>query len=152
MARAARLSRLLLLAGGGILLAAGAAVAAAGIALPERVHALLPQVAVDTPAIGGAMVALGVGVGVAGLTEVLVGLALGRRDWASAAGVVALGLLAMLLLALAATILTEIAAGAAAWLLAPAGVLVAIAGVHGAAAWRLAAASFPRSGGSRGPG
>jgi hypothetical protein len=120
-----------------MLLAGGAGVVT-GIAIPDRLHALLPPVVIDAAAIGGATVALGVAMGVVGLAQLLMGLLLGRGSWA-AAGVVSLGLLAALFLALGVALLTEVAAGADDWLVAPGACLLVLAGLYGVAAWRLAA-------------
>lgn len=147
MAPVPRLPRLLLIVGGALLLVAGAAGVVAGIAIPDRLHALLPPVVIDVAAIGGATVALGVAIGLVGSAQLLIGLLLGRGEW-TAAGVLSLGLLAALVLALGVALLTEVAAGAAGWLVAPGACLLVVSGLYGVAAWRLAAARSapPREG------
>ncbi len=152
MAPVPRLTRVLLLVGGGIALAAGVAGLVAGATVPDRLLALLPPVAVDAPAIGGATVALGALLAGAGLLQVGTGLLLGRGDWARAAGIVILGLLAALLLAVGVAVLTEVGAGAPAWLVAPGLALAGAAVVYGIAAWRLAGASHRAPEEPRGPG
>jgi hypothetical protein len=139
MAAAPRFPRLLLLGTGCLLVVAGAAGAGAGLLVPGRLHALLPAVVVDAAAIGGAAVALGAVVATLGAAQLLIGLLLERAGW-TAAGVVSLGVLAALLVALGVVLLTEVAAGAAGWVVAPAAVLLLLAGLYGAAAWHLATA------------
>ncbi len=138
MAPVPRLARALLVVGGGVVFAAGIAGVAVGLLIPDRLEALLPPVAVDAAAIGGASVALGVLLLAAGLVQATVGLLLGRGDWAHAAGAVILGLLGALLLAVAVAMLTEVGAGAPAWLVAPGLALASLALLYGTAAWRLA--------------
>ncbi len=138
MAAPPRLPRLLLLAGGAVLLVAGIAAVVAGIAIPQRLQALLPAVVIDAAAIGGATVALGVAIAVMGAAQVAIGLFLGRAGW-TAAGVVGLAVLAALLLALGVALLTEVAAGAPGWVAVPGAGLLLVAAVYGAGSWRLVA-------------
>jgi hypothetical protein len=134
-----RFPRLLLLAGGALLLLAGATAVAAGIAIPDRLLALLPPVAIDSAAVGGATVALGLLIAALGLLELLLGLVVrGRSAWRVAAAVVVIGLIGILLVALGVALLTEVAAGASVWLV-PAGLaLVATGVVHWSGGWVLA--------------
>jgi hypothetical protein len=147
-----RLPRVLLLVGGVVLLGAGIAGVAAGATIPDRLHALLPAVVVDAAAIGGATVALGVLLVFAGLLQVVVGLLLGHDDPTRAAGVVVLALLGTLLLAVGVALLTEVGAGASAWLLAPGLALGGVAVLYGVAAWRLAGWHSEPPDGIEGPG
>ena len=73
-----RVPVLLLLAVGLLLLVVGAAAIYAGLALAERIHALLPPITADEHAIGGAAVALGIGFLVTGLLHLAMGLVLAR--------------------------------------------------------------------------
>jgi hypothetical protein len=139
MASTPRLPRLLLVIGGGAILVTGIAGVAAGATIPDRLHDLLPGVVVDAAAIGGATVALGVLLVGVGALQVVIGLLLGRGDPTRAAGIVVLAVLGALLLAVGVALLTEVGAGASAWLLAPGVALAGVAMLYGVAAWRLAA-------------
>ncbi len=142
MAPVPPLPRLLLIGGGGVVLSAGIAGVVAGVTIPDRLHALLPAVVVDAAAIGGATVALGALFVGAGVLQLVTGLLLGRGDPTRAAGVVILAFVGTLLLAIGVALLTEVGAGATAWLLGPGIALAGVAALYGVAAWRLAARPF----------
>jgi len=133
-----RFARILLLAGGGLLVAGGIAGLVAGAAVPDRLYALLPPLVIDAAAVGGATVALSAAILVGGAVELSVGFRLGRAPWAASAALIVLAVTGALLLAIGVALLTEVAAGASAWLAVPGMVLVATAAAHGVAAWRLA--------------
>lgn len=64
---------------GAVLLVAGVISAGTGLLNPGRVRAFLPELSIDTGAIGGATVALGVGLMVLGAGQLALSLALRRR-------------------------------------------------------------------------
>ncbi len=132
-----RLPRLLLLLGGSLFVVTGAVGVGAGALLPDRLQALLPPVVVDTAAIGGATVALGLVALAAGLVQVGIGIRLSHGGWAVAAAAVVLAVLGALLVATSVVLLTEVAAGAPSWLLAPGLALLVVATVYAIGAWRL---------------
>lgn len=138
--------RILLVAGGAGCLLAGFAAVAAGMAVPARLLDLLPPVAIDAQAVGGAAVALGVLLAALGAAQVGIGVALrAGRSWRLAAGIVFTALTAALAAAIGVALLTQAAAGGS-LLLVPAGLaLVGVAAAYLAAAWRLAG-SRPRPG------
>lgn len=85
----ARLVAGFLLAIGGLSMLVGVAVLVTGVVAPERVRDAVGNLAIDAPAVGGAMAALGVAVAAIGLAQLAVarGLIAGS-DWAWTAGTV----------------------------------------------------------------
>lgn len=137
-APSSRLARPLLLGCGALLVLIGLAGLVVGVLLPDRVLALLPPVDADAAAIGGAMVTLAVASVAVGVALVALGLWMGRARWVGAVATVVLGMLAALLTAFGVALLTEVAAGASAWLLVPGGVLLGVAAACATAALTLA--------------
>jgi hypothetical protein len=74
----------------------------------ERLEGALPPLSIDTDALRGALVAVGVAMGLTAAAHgtVVVGLRAGRR-WASSAGILLAGMLTATFLALAAAALTS---------------------------------------------
>ena len=116
MARLPRLALAFLLVAGIVLCLAGAAAMAVGIVNPHLISDRLPPEAIiDAPAVGGAAVALGVGIGVLGLAHLGTAVALRRRvGTAATAGVVLAATMAVLSFGFAIAALVSIASGAAA--------------------------------------
>jgi hypothetical protein len=135
MARASARAAIFLTGAGLILVLAGALGAAIGILIPDRIHALLPPLAPDVAAIGGAIVALGVML--IGLGGLHLAVATGLRRGSSFGSVAAasLGMLmAVICLGSAASAAVSLAAGSApALALVPATVGLAL--LAGAYAW-----------------
>ena len=115
MARSIRLAAGILLGAGIVLLLAGAAGVAVGLVNPQLISDQLPtEAGIDALAVGGAAVALGVGIGLVGLAHVATALALWRGiGMAATAGVVLAATMAMLSLAFGIAALVSIASGAA---------------------------------------
>ena len=135
-------ARLVLTAGGMAMLLSGVVLAALGLFAGGWLRSLLPPLAIDTRAVGGAALALGVFVAVVGAAQLAAALSVARAGrWVAAAAAVVSGLLAGLLVACAVAAATQVALGGSAWLLpASAGLMVAAIG-YGAGAWGLANAS-----------
>lgn len=135
-------ARLVLVVGGSATLLAGLIVATLGLVGAGWLRSLLPPVVIDAAAVGGAAFALGLSVATAGAAQLVLAIALRRPGrWVGAAAVTTAGLLASLLIALAAAAMTEVARGGAVWLLLPGLALGMAALVYGASAWSLARAS-----------
>lgn len=79
MATSARGPAALLALLGLVLLLLGAAAIGAGLVFAERIRAMLPPVAIDAAAVGGALVALGGAAGLLGAAHLAVALAIRRR-------------------------------------------------------------------------
>lgn len=134
------MTRAVLLAGA-ILWAIGSLVAAAVSAVGvETIERLVPELAIDSEALRGAIVALalGLGLGAAAHAAVLLGLRRRRRR-AWAAGILLAGMLAATFFALGASAFTSaIAAPASATVLVAAGVAASLAALgYGVVAARL---------------
>jgi hypothetical protein len=133
MGRPSWLARAILVVAGVVLALAGSAAIAVGLLNPGLISSQLPpDAAVDTPAVGGAAVALGVAFVSLGLVHVAIGVAL---RWGSAvvatSAVVLASTMAVLSLGTAIAAVVSIASGAApAIYLLPvsAGLVVAVLG------------------------
>ncbi len=103
---------MLVLSGCGVLLLlAGGAGIFAGLFLAERIHALLPaEITSDAAAIGGAAMALGAALLLAGVAHVVLGAAV-RRGRLLVAAILACGLMAAILLGWTVAALVSAAAG-----------------------------------------
>lgn len=116
MGRPSGLASAILLAAGIILLLAGAAAVAVGRFNPGLISSQLPpEAAVDTPAVGGASVALGVATAFLGVVHLVTALALRRGSAIAATGAVLLAsTMAVLSLGFGIAAVVSIASGAAA--------------------------------------
>ncbi len=128
----------LVLTGAGlVLMLAGGAGVFAGLALADRIHALLPdEITSDAAAIGGAAMALGAALLLAGIAHLLLAAAI-RRDRSLVAGIVLCVVMSVIAVGWAVAALVSAAAGSA-----PAGGMVpaaiGLAGVAAAYAWAAA--------------
>jgi hypothetical protein len=130
--------RLLLIAGLAWLLAAASALTVAVLGA-ERLMQLLPPLAIDTDAVGGAVTAFGFAFGVVSAAHVGIVLALPRRPRARSAAILLTALFTAIFVTGAAAAFTSAAAAAeSAMLLLPAGVAAVIVAV----AYGVATASF----------
>ncbi|MGZ6255949.1 MAG: hypothetical protein ACXWMB_02910 [Candidatus Limnocylindria bacterium] len=133
MGRPSRLPRAILVVAGVLLALAGAAAIAVGLLNPGLISSQLPpDAAVDTPAVGGAAVALGVAVVSLGLVHVAIAVALRSGTGVVATSAVVLAsTMAFLALGTAIAAVVSIASGAAPVIyMVPAsvGLLVAVLG------------------------
>lgn len=137
MARPLRRVSLVLASAGAALLVAGLGVATIGLARPDLISSQIPPGFIDTPAVGGATFALGVGLVLLSLCHLLTALALRRhvRGAATLAVVLAsiMGVLAFLF-AVAAVVSLASGSAPAHIMLPAAGALVIGAIAYGAAA------------------
>ncbi len=138
-----RVPVLLLFGVGLLLLVVGAAGIYAGLALAERIHALLPPITADADAIGGAAVALGIGFLLVGLLHLGMGFVLARSGPAASelslvSAITLCALMGTLAVGWAVAALVSAASGSApAEGMVPAGFgLLGMAGLYG---WALAA-------------
>jgi hypothetical protein len=137
-----RWPRVVLAVGGGVMVLAGAGGMALGTGGGAFVRALLPPVAVDASAVGGATVALSAVVVGFGAVQLLLARAVSRPGrWTAAAAVILSGLLAAASLAVAVVSATQAAAGGPAALLAVAATMLVIALAYAAASMTLARTS-----------
>lgn len=139
MARPRRVAAVVLMAGGVLLCLGGASGVAVGLLNPHLISDQLPRdAAIDAPAVGGAAVALGIGIAVVGLAHLVIAAAL-RRGFAPAgtAGVALAAPMGVLAFGFAVAALVSIASGAA-----PAIFMVPAAIVLGAAVVGYAAATM----------
>ena len=115
MGRPFRLAWAILLIGGIVLVVAGAASIAVGLFNPELISSQLPpDAAVDTPAVGGAAVALGVAIAFLGLVHGVTAVALRSGAAIAATGAVVLAsTMAVLALGSAVAAVVSIASGSA---------------------------------------
>jgi hypothetical protein len=113
--RSTRFAVAVLLSAGIVLLLGGAAAVAIGRLNPRLISDQLPTDAgIDALAVGGAAVALGVGIGLLGLVHVAIAVALWRRvGIAATSGVVLAATMAMISLGFGVAALVSIASGAA---------------------------------------
>jgi hypothetical protein len=139
-----RIPVLLLLGVGLLLLVVSAAGIFAGLALAERIYALLPPITADADAIGGAAMALGLGALLAGLIHLGMAAALARGGAESGeltlvAGIALCSVMATVALGWAVAALVSAASGSApAEGMLPAGIgLLVLAGLYGWAVVRL---------------
>jgi hypothetical protein len=135
-------ARLVLVVGGTAMLLSGLVVAALGLFAGAWLRSLLPQVAVDASAVGGAAFALGLTVAAAGASQLTLAASVRRPGrWTTAGAAVLTGLLAALLIACAAAAVTEVARGGTPWLLGASLALTVAAFAYAATAWKLGRAS-----------
>ena len=135
-------ARLVLMVGGSVTLLAGLVAATLGLLAAAWLRSLLPPVVIDVAAVGGAAFALGLSVATTGAVQLVVAVALRRPGrWVDAAAVAITGLLAGLLIALAAAAMTEAARSGSVWLFIPALALGFAALAYGTSAWGVARAS-----------
>jgi hypothetical protein len=137
-----------LAAAGVVLLLAGSAVIALGVVAPQLISSQIPAGVIDTPAVGGGMVALGVGGDLLGLVHVGVALAV-RRQMALGlvGGAVLSATMAVMAFLFAVAALVSAASGAATPLvMLPAAAVLAPASVAYAAAalWLVGRVRTPR--------
>lgn len=135
-----RFPGLVLRVGGSCMLVAGIAGVVLGVGARAWLASLLPRVVIDQAAVGGAAVALGSLVGIAGLAQLALVMLHRGSPWTAAAAATVSGLLGALGVALSVTLATVVAAGASPWLLAGSGACLAIGLAYGIGAWRLAQA------------
>jgi hypothetical protein len=137
-----RLARMVLLVGGTAMLFSGIGVAVLGLAAAGWIRSQLPQVVIDSSAVGGAAFALGVVVATSGALQLVVAASLrlaGR--WVMAGAATMTALIASLLLACGVAAATEVARGGTPSLWAAClGLTVAAIG-YGVGAFELARAS-----------
>ena len=135
-------ARLVLAAGGTAMFISGLVLAGLGQFAGAWLRSLLPPLAIDTRAVGGAALALGVFVALAGAAQLAAAVWVARRGrWITAGAAVLASLLAGLLAASAVAAVTQIARGGSGWLLAASVALMAAAIAYGAGTWGLASAS-----------
>ncbi|HLA65090.1 MAG TPA: hypothetical protein VK600_00750 [Candidatus Saccharimonadales bacterium] len=79
MARQPTLAVAVLAVAGAIILLAGSTVIGLGVLAPQLISSQIPNEVIDTPAVGGAMVALGVGGDLLALIHLATAIALRRR-------------------------------------------------------------------------
>lgn len=142
MSHPVRVPVLLLFGVGLLLLVVSAAGIYAGLALAERIYALLPPITADAAAIGGAAMALGIASLLAGLLHLGAAIVLGRGGGESGevtlvASIAICAVMAALALGWSVTALVSAASGSApADAMLPAGIgLLALAGGY---AWAVA--------------
>lgn len=125
---------MLVLTGAGILmLIAGGVGIFAGLALAERIHALLPdEITSDAAAIGGAALALGAAFLMAGAAHIATATAVARGRWL-VGGIVLCALMAVLVIGWAVAAVVSAAAGSApaAGMIPAASGLVLLSGAYG---------------------
>ena len=135
-------ARVVLVVGGATLLICGLILTALGLVAGAWIRSLLPQVLIDSRAVGGASFALGVFLACAGAVQLAIAAAVGRAGrWVMAGAAVLAGILASLLVACAVAAVTEVARGGTPWLLAAALALAVASIAYGAVAWELGRAS-----------
>jgi hypothetical protein len=131
---------MVLAAAGALLLLAGSGVIGLGVLDPQLISAQIPNEVIDTPAVGGAMVALGVGGDLLALVHLGTALALRRRVALALSGGAALSAtMAVLSFVFAVSALVSAASGSAMpALMLPAAAVLILATV----AYALAASSL----------
>lgn len=114
MPRLRGLAIAILAVSGGLLILAGLGVAVTGLLYPELVSSRIPDSVIDTPAVGGAMVALGCGTALLGGFHLAAAAAVGFSVRRAATGAVALGAgMAVLAFAFSVAALVSAVAGSA---------------------------------------
>jgi hypothetical protein len=142
-----RLPRLILLAGGLAATAIVVTAAVLGATASAWIFSLLPPVAIDAAAVGGAVSALGFGVLAVGLAQLGLALAIGRRSrWAMATATALGALLCATFVSLAVAAFTSAASAGLPWLMLAGAGLVLVAAGYGVACVVLVRASAASAG------
>ena len=147
MARPLRRASLVLAAAGAVLVAIGTGAAGVGLFRPDLISSQIPPGFIDTPAVGGATFALGVGLVLLGLTHLITALALRRAVRGAATTAVVLGSIMGVLASLfaVAAVVSAASGSATPTIMLPAACLLLIgaAGYAAVAAWSIGSAAPP---------